>query len=110
MTNSKCDDLQLSVGQFLLPNHARAVVANAPDLSGRVVAIDICAVQSGEFIAIVNDATGQRPRFGMGMLRRGSNDGRRTQLAIEVKRMTSFIHAPPVILAAPDKVNRFPEV
>src|SRR5678816_4955788 len=46
----------------------------------------------------------------MGMLHRLRNNRRRTQLAIEVKRMTPFIHAPTVILPASDQVNCFPEV
>src|SRR5881392_1170670 len=46
----------------------------------------------------------------MGMLDGWRHDGRRTELAVEVEGMASFINAPPVILAAPHKVSRFPKV
>ena len=39
-----------------------------------------------------------------------SNDRRGSELAIDVEWMTAFIHAPAIVLAAPDEMRGFPEV
>ena len=57
---TEAGDLQAGVGQFLVPEDLRAVVADAPDFAGREIAVDIGPFQIGIFLAVIDDAAGQR--------------------------------------------------
>ena len=82
----------------------------APDFACREVAVNVHAVEFGEFFAVVNHAARQRPRFGMTVFDGGQNHGRRTKLAIEVKWMAAFVHAPTVVFTLSHQVGCFPKV
>ena len=45
MVDRERGDLQLSIRQFLVPCQSRAVVTGAPNRAGRVIAIDVSAVE-----------------------------------------------------------------
>src|SRR5947207_9753820 len=92
VVKGKGSDLQFGPGQFFLPAQPRAVMACAPDFPGRVVAINIDAIEFGKLFAVVNHPTGEGARFGMGMLDGWRHDGRRTELAVEVEGMASCLN------------------
>ncbi len=56
---------QRRVGQLLLPGDLLAVVAQAPELAGHVVAVDVGAVQLLEALAVVDVAAGDRAGLGV---------------------------------------------
>src|SRR5262245_54411710 len=46
----------------------------------------------------------------MTVLERGHNDRGWSEFAVKIERMAPLIDAPPVILTAPKKIDRFPKV
>src|ERR1041385_2877911 len=82
----------------------------APDFSRRIVAVNVEAVEFGKSTSVVNRSTRQRAKFGMRMFDGWGNVRSRSEFTIEIKWMAAFIHAPPIILATPDEMSRFPKV
>src|SRR6266542_6076138 len=109
MIDGECSNLQVRLGQLPERPHARSIVTRAPDLSARIVAVNIETIEFREWIPIVNDSARQRAKVGMGMFDGGPNGRGGTQLAIEIKWMTSLIHTPPVVFTALNQMGRFPE-
>src|SRR5262245_9623106 len=82
----------------------------APDLTGRIVAIDIRAVQFWDFVAVVHDAAGQGTKLRVMMLNRRWHDWGRAPLSVGIERVVSFVHTPTKVIATPHQIGGFPQV
>src|SRR5262245_20597363 len=56
MIDSKGGDLQLGIGQDLLPGYVRTIVARCPNRARRIVAVNISTREFGEEVAVINDS------------------------------------------------------
>src|SRR5438094_522589 len=92
-----------------MPNHLAVLLAQAPDLAGGIIAVDINAVQVPESAAIelaADDAACLRMR----VLDERRHDGCRPELAFGVERVRALEDAPTVVGAAFEYLDHFPEV
>src|SRR5947199_8416853 len=56
-------DVERGVGEQLVPGDLGAIVANAPNAAGGVIAIDVRAVELGQLAAVIDVAAGHRAAF-----------------------------------------------
>ena len=103
-------DLERGVGDELVPGDLLAIVADAPDAAGRIVGVDVGALELRQGRACVDESAGHRPRLGVGMFRDRLRDRRRARLLFIVELVGALDDAPAVIGAAFDQVNLLPEV
>ena len=106
----KPGDVEWRVDEFLMPRDLLSVVTRTPDLPRGVIAVEIRSDQARQFLAVVDDPAGQRPRFGMMMLKRGLHMRRRSHLPGQIERMASLVDAPAVVVPLPHEVDLLPQV
>src|SRR5262249_22609238 len=98
-------DLQSGAGQFLVPYHLGAVMLHAPDFAGRIITVDVGALQVRKACTVVDDAASQRTELGVMMLDGRLDVRRRPELATRIKRMAAFVDAPAVVFTFADQVG-----
>ena len=106
--DAEADDLMRSVGQLSLFRHLFAIVAQAPDTAGGVVAINIHAVLFRQLFSAVNVAAGDGARLGVGVLHNRCSDRRRAGGVVRVNRLAAFHDAPTVVAAPLNTENHLP--
>ena len=79
---AETDDLHRAVGQFAMPGHLFAIVAEAPDFSGHPVAIKVSAAEFAQPLAAIDTAASDGGRFRVGMINDRTRNRRRPWLAV----------------------------
>ena len=84
--------------------------AAPPRLARRIVAVDVGAVEVGVFLAVVDDAAGQRAELGMVVLDGRHDDRVGAAFALRLERVAALHDAPAGVVALVDDVRLLPQV
>ncbi len=104
----EADDLHRGVAQLLARHGARSVVAQRPDLPGRVVAVDVRALQPWHPFSAVEQSAGDARRLAVRMRRDRCRD-RRGRLDPAMDPLRSFDGRPAAVVAAGHPMDHLPQ-
>ena len=106
----KPGDRERGVGQFPMRHDLLAIVLDAPNLAGFVVAVNVVPAQIRPLRAVINHAASDRARLRVRMLGRRQRKRMRPQLAVDVKRVAPLVNTPAVVFAGPNQMYRLPQI
>ena len=111
LIDCKSGNLQIGVGEFLVPlDLLLPIDLHAPDLARRIIAVEVRASELREFLSVIDNAAGERPKLGMRMFDRRWHVRCRAKLSSCIENVSAFVHTPAVVRTTLDQISLLPKI